>query len=56
MRKLRDFKCTLTHKLIERLAYDNTNIVTCLCGNGALKQVSAPKCFSNTVGRSPSAK
>jgi len=56
MRKLNDFKCKTTGQTFERFVNDNTNSLKCLCGADAIKQVSAPKCFSNTVGRSPSSR
>jgi len=54
MKKLRQFKCMLSQETIERFARDDQLNAKCNCGSMALKKLSAPKCFSNTVGKSPS--
>ena len=56
MKKLRAFKCKLCNKDEEQLVNDN-DIVKCSdCGEQCVKMISSPKCFSNTVGRSPAVK
>lgn len=53
MKKLRTFKCEPCNQQHERLVEDD-DTVTCLdCGEECKKMLSSPKCFSNTVGRSP---
>ena len=54
MKKLRQFMCYSSNKIIERLVRDDQLNTKCKCGSMAIKQLSAPKCFSNTVGKSPS--
>ncbi len=54
MKKLRRFKCGTCHRQYERLAKDDVTSITCECGAKAARMLAAPKCFSNTVGKSPS--
>jgi len=54
MKKLRQFMCASSQQIIERLVRDDRLNAKCDCGSMALKQLSAPRCFSNTVGKSPS--
>ena len=54
MKKLRHFKCSETSEIIERLIEDETRIVECECGGIASRQLSAPRSFGNTTGKSPS--
>lgn len=54
MKKLRQFMCTSSQTIIERFARDDQLNAKCKCGSMALKQLSAPKCFQNTTGKSPS--
>jgi hypothetical protein len=55
MKKIRRFKC---HDCgtIERMVVDGVTIIKCECGKEAKMQLSAPKHFGNTTGRSPSAR
>jgi len=53
MKKLRVFKCKCGQR-IERLVKDNVRVVTCDCGKDASRTLSAPRCFGNTTGSSPS--
>lgn len=54
MLKIRDFKCENCHSLFEKWVRDTDRIIQCECGGVAVKQLSAPKCFQNTTGKSPS--
>lgn len=56
MRKLRNFKCQNTNIVFERFVNDDTSELECKCGAIASRTLSAPKCFSNTTGKSPSCK
>ena len=57
MKKLRDFSCDkCTHKF-ESFVEDSQVMLSCIkCGSEAYRRLSAPKCFQNTVGKSPSVK
>jgi hypothetical protein len=55
MKKLYDFKCLDCLKKFEAFVENNQGFTICKCGSAAPRLVSAPKCFQNTVGRSPSA-
>lgn len=56
MRKIRNFKCSETGNIFERFANDDRLVVQCNCGGLANRTLSAPKCFQNTTGRSPSSR
>lgn len=56
MRKLRNFKCQKSNVLFERFVNDDIDKLLCKCGVIASRTLSAPKCFSNTTGKSPSCK
>lgn len=56
MKKIRHFLCGFCARRYEKLVEDGVNEVDCECGAKAAKQLSAPKCFQNTVGKSPSVK
>ena len=53
MKKLRVFKCPCGQR-IERLVKDDVRVVKCECGKDANRTLSAPRCFGNTTGSSPS--
>lgn len=54
MKKLRHFKCENEH-VTERFVKDETRTIYCEeCGKDAKRMLSAPRCFTNTVGASPS--
>lgn len=53
MRKLRYFKCSNDH-VIEELVEDDITSVNCECGETSKRLLSAPRCFGNTTGKSPS--
>ena len=55
MKKLRVFKCPCGQR-IERLVKDDVRVVKCECGKDAERTLSAPRCFGNTTGSSPSAR
>lgn len=56
MRKIRTFKCTECGNAEDRFVSDDVEIVDCNeCGDRAEIQLSSPKYFGNSVGRSPSA-
>ena len=57
MKKLRIFKCEVGNCKLEqeRLVADHVKIVECeKCKGKATKQLSAPRSFGNTTGKSPS--
>ena len=54
-KKLYDFKCA-NCGVFERFVSDTKSSIVCKCGDNAYRLVSAPKCFQNTTGKSPSAK
>ena len=54
MKKLRYFKCGSCQRQYERFVEDDVKTIECECKAKALRLLSAPKYFSNTVGRSPS--
>lgn len=49
-----NFKCGSCQRRYNKRVDSDTKVIDCECGGKALKQLSAPKYFSNTVGRSPS--
>lgn len=53
MKKIRFFKCPNNH-ISEHFVIDGVKVVECECGKGAHVMLSAPKCFGNTTGKSPS--
>jgi len=55
MKKIRYFKCDASH-FTERLVEDNITLVKCECGEESKRQLSAPRCFQNTTGGSPSSR
>lgn len=54
MRKLRNFKCSETNNVFERMVEDDQRLVECRCKGLANRTLSAPRVFGNTTGRSPS--
>ena len=54
MKKMRNFKCSETGEVFERFVDDEQLIVECKCKGLANRSLSAPRCFGNTTGRSPS--
>jgi predicted nucleic acid-binding Zn ribbon protein len=54
MKKLRYFKCVLCNQVTEVLVKDDTLTVKCECNGEARRMLSAPRCFGNTTGGSPS--
>ncbi len=54
MLKMRNFKCSETGEVFERFVEDGVVFSICKCGGAVTKQLSAPRCFGNTTGRSPS--
>jgi len=56
MKKMRNFKCSSDH-ITERRVKDDVLMIDCPeCKGEAKRTLSAPKCFQNTTGKSPSAK
>ena len=55
MKKLRNFICQ-TGAIIERLVNDDVDHLTCSCGKGADKTISAARYLGNTTGKSPGLK
>ncbi len=58
MKKFRNFQCSECNKTFERYVTDETKEVVCSnpCYGVARRVISAPKCFQNTTGKSPSAR
>jgi len=54
MRKIRFFKCSECSTRFERMVTDDVLIVNCECGSEAKRQLSAPRYFGATTGRSSS--
>lgn len=54
MKKFRAFQCE-SGEVIEKYVHDHVSTLTCACGKSMKRIVSAPRYFSNTTGRSPSA-
>jgi hypothetical protein len=55
MKKIRTFNCK-NCGTFERLISDDVRLLECKCGGVANRSISAARYFSNTTGRSPSAK
>ena len=53
MKKIRFFKCGSCDEVHEKLIEDNEKTIVCDCKAIATRLLSAPRCFSNTVGKSP---
>jgi|GEM_PF-2932371 len=53
MKKLRFFKCSDDH-YTEKLVVDEVKSIECHCGKFAPRQLSAPRHFGNSTGKSPS--
>lgn len=56
MKKSRFFQCCKCDSVTERFVTDDVKVIKCECGGDGIRKLSAPKCFQNTVGRSPSTK
>lgn len=56
MKKLRNFKCGTCRKEYEQFVEDAVDTFPCQCGKDAVKQISSPKYFGNSTGKSPAAK
>jgi putative FmdB family regulatory protein len=54
MLKFYDFRCS-SCGVFEKMVKTETKELECKCGNVATRMLSAPKCFQNTTGKSPSA-
>jgi len=57
MRKLRDFRCDECKQYFEVFIGDEVRMMDCndaTCNGIAYRMLSAPKCFQNTTGKSPS--
>ena len=54
MKKIRNFKCSECNTRFERMVTDDVLIVNCECGGEAKRQLSAPRYFGATTGRSSS--
>ena len=55
MKKIRAFKCANNHTF-EHMVTDDQLIAQCECGELANRVISAARYFSNTTGKSPSAR
>ena len=49
-----NFKCGSCQRKYNKRVDSDTKVIDCECGGKALRRLSAPKYFSNTVGKSPS--
>ncbi len=56
MKQVNYFKCSSCNKVTDELIESSVKSIPCKCGGDMIKQLSAPKCFSNTTGKSPSCK
>lgn len=59
MKQINYFKCSSCSKVTDELVEGSVKSIPCKCGGDMIKQLSAPKCFSNSAtceGRSPSCK
>ena len=53
MKKIRNFKCSECNTSFERMVVDSITLVQCECKGEAKRQLSAPKYFGATTGKSP---
>jgi len=56
MKILLNFKCASCQRRYQPLVERDTKEIDCECGSKATKQLSAPRSFGNTTGKSPSSK
>ncbi len=56
MKIMANFKCSTCGRMVERRIENSVKEVECECGGVMGKQLSAPRCFQNTVGGSPASK
>ena len=55
MKKFRNFECSTCGKKQEDVRVeDGITMIDCECGKQATRTISAPRCFGNTTGKSPS--
>ena len=54
MKKIRFFFCKECETSFDRMVIDSVTIVNCECGSEAKRQLSAPRYFGATTGRSSS--
>ncbi len=54
MKVLLNFKCKCGLEHRDKWLESNTKEIDCECGSKATKQLSAPRSFGNTTGKSPS--
>ena len=54
MKMLRNFKCSETNVIFERLIGQGILMIECKCTGLATRTLSAPKYFGNSCGKSPS--
>jgi hypothetical protein len=54
MKIMLNFKCSCGLILHDQRVESDTKAITCECGKVANKMLSAPRCFGNTTGGSPS--
>lgn len=55
MKKYRNFQCSQCNKVENKRVEDEVLTTICECGGDTKRLLSAPRCFQNTVGKSPSA-
>ncbi len=54
MKVLRNFKCRDCNTIFEKRIDSDAKVAVCECSGVGDKQLSAPRCFGNTTGKSPS--
>jgi len=52
MKKYRFFKCQCGN-VDEKYIDDNVSVINCKCGGVMKRQISAPRYFGNSTGKSP---
>ncbi len=56
MKIIAKFKCLKCDRVVERRIENDIKEIECECEAVMIKMLSAPRCFNNTVGGSPSAR
>jgi len=56
MKIIAKFKCLKCDRVVERRIDNDIKEIECECEEVMVKMLSAPRCFNNTVGGSPSAR
>ncbi len=56
MKIMANFKCSACERVVERRIENDIKEIECECGDVMVKMLTAPRCFQNTTGKSPSTK